>query len=120
MTARSPGGPARPDAPAARGPGPVADQAGPSGRDACQPQRLVEDLAPRLLDAEHRGGDDAIKVPHPAEVCENPLELYVPVGDHVEGDGQSLQLLEHLYRLGVWVEEDPALRHLLADLEIGR
>src|SRR4028119_1350129 len=120
MTARSPGGPARPDAPAARGPGPVADQAGPSAPPASQPQRLVEDLAPRLLDAEHRGGDDAVEVPHPAEVFQDPLELYVPVGDHVEGDEQVLQLLEHLHRLGVWVEGDPALSHLLEDLGGGR
>src|SRR5918997_920774 len=86
------------------------------GRDAGQAQRLVEDLAPRLLDAEHRGGDDAVEVARPPEVLENLLELYVPVGDDVERYGESLQLLQHPDRFGVGVEGDPAPRHRRQDL----
>src|SRR5918997_805434 len=59
--------------PADVGDGVVADHDGPVGGDAGEPERLVEDLAPRLLDAEHRGGNDAVEVAYPAEAPEDLL-----------------------------------------------
>src|SRR5215203_1069587 len=98
------------------GDGIVADVYHPVAGDAAHAQRFLEDLGLRLLDPDDRRYDHAVEVASPSEVVEHLAELDVPVGDCEDFCSHLPQMAQHRYRLRVWVEGDPALRHFREDL----